>query len=333
MKTAAILSFTDAGEALAEKVAAAVAAVYVSETLRPRGGLMPAAAELFRSRDALIFIGACGIAVRAIAPHVAKKTADPAVVVLDEKGRFAISLLSGHMGGANDLARLIAERLGAEAVITTATDVNRRFSVDSWAKKQGLVIGSMEAAKRFSAAILRDDLPLCSDLPIDGDPPSGVYFGSEGPLGACVSFREKAPFGVTLPLIPRVLHLGIGCKRGTEEAAIRDAAARVLAEHRLRPEAVRAIASVDVKRDEGGLLAFAASLQLTPAFYTAEELASVEGDFTPSDFVKRTVGVDNVCERAAMQSAGAGGSLIVRKTGGGGVTVAVAAEDRRFRFE
>ena len=333
MKTAAILSFTDAGEALAERVSAAISADYAAETLRPRGDLMDTAAELFRSRDALIFIGACGIAVRAVAPWVAKKTSDPAVVVLDEKGRYAISLLSGHMGGANDLARLMAERLGAEPVITTATDVNRRFSVDSWAKKQGLVIGSMAAAKDFSAAILRGDLPLCSDLPIEGGLPSGVYLGSEGPLGACVSCRDEHPFDETLLLIPRVLHLGIGCRRGTEEAAIREAVQRVLEEHRLRPEAVCAVSSLDVKADEAGLLAFAATLGVSPEFYSAEELSAVEGDFTPSDFVKKTVGVDNVCERAAMKSAGAGAALIVRKTGGGGVTVAVAAEDRRVRFE
>lgn len=331
MKTASVLSFTDAGEALARRIAAALEGEYETELLRPAGRLMESVSERFHRRDALIFVGACGIAVRAVAPHAAAKTSDPAVVVADERGSFVISLLSGHMGGANDLARRLAASLGAVPVITTATDVNGRFSVDSWAKKQGLVIDSMATAKRFSAAILRGDLPVCSDLPLEGALPPGLYAGDEGELGVCVSWRERRPFGETLLLIPRVLHLGIGCRRGTEASDIRAAVDRVFAENGLRPEAVRAVASIDVKSDEAGLLAFAASLGAETEFYSAEELRAVPGDFTPSEFVKQTVGVDNVCERAAVKSAG--GKLIVKKTGGGGVTVAVAAEDRRIRFE
>ena len=119
----------------------------------------------FSSMDALIFVGACGIAVREIAPYVKSKKTDPAVVCIDEAGRFVIPLLSGHIGGANALAVELAEKLGATAVVTTATDVRGKFSVDAWAARHGCAISDMGLAKVVSAAILEEDIPLCSQFP------------------------------------------------------------------------------------------------------------------------------------------------------------------------
>jgi cobalt-precorrin 5A hydrolase len=106
------------------------------------------------SCDGLVFVSATGIAVRSIAPFIKSKKSDPAVAVVDESGHFSISLLSGHIGGANDLAQLIAEKIGAQAVVTTATDVNGKIAIDVTAKKNGLFITSMPMAKEVSASVL-----------------------------------------------------------------------------------------------------------------------------------------------------------------------------------
>lgn len=284
---------------------------------------------LFAWADALVFVGACGIAVRAIAPYVRDKRTDPAVLVVDELGGFVISLLSGHIGGANDLTERMAEALGATAVVTTATDVNRKFSVDAWAARNGCAISSMGVAKAVSAAILEGPVPLCSDFPIATALPPGTAAGEDGPLGICISWRRRRPFDRTLLLTPRVLHLGIGCRRGAAATDIRQLVDDVLTEHQLSPAAVKLVASIDLKRQEPGLLEFCRERGWTAQFYTAAELAELEGDFTSSEFVRGVTGVDNVCERAALLGAG---RLLVRKTARCGVTVAVAAEDWEVRF-
>ena len=288
-----------------------------------------ATGPLFAWGDALIFVGAAGIAVRSIAPWVRDKRTDPAVLCVDELGRFVIPLLSGHIGGANALALRLARGLGAEPVVTTATDVNGKFSVDAWAARQGLFLDDMKAAKAVSAAILEGPVPLCCRFPIQGALPPGTVRGEEGDVGICVSWRKEAPFRETLLLVPAVLHLGLGCRRGTTEEAIRAAVERALEEHNIHPRAVKCAASIDLKRDEPGLLRFCAAQGWPLSFYSARELGALEGDFTPSERVLRVTGVDNVCERAAMMGAQ---RLVLRKTAYRGVTVAAAEEGWTARF-
>ena len=286
-------------------------------------------APVFAWADAMVFVGACGIAVRAIAPHVRDKRTDPAVLAVDELGQFVIPLLSGHIGGANRLAARLAEAVGATAVVTTATDVNRRFSVDEWSARQGLYIDDMAAAKAVSAAILEGPVPVWSDFPIAGDLPAGLEPGESGPLGICISWRRKFPFDRTLLLVPPVLRLGIGCRRGTSSGAIDALTDQLLAEHNVHPAAVGTVATIDLKKDETGLLDFCRDLGWPLSCYSAEELAAVEGDFTPSDFVRSVTGVDNVCERAALLGAE---RLLVKKTARGGVTAALALNAWEVRF-
>lgn len=288
-----------------------------------------AVGPLFAWADALVFVGAAGIAVRCIAPYVRDKRTDPAVLCVDELGGFVIPLLSGHIGGANALAVRLAGALGAVPVITTATDVNRKFSVDAWAARQGLYISDMGTAKAVSAAILEGPVPLACAFPIRGELPPGTVAGDSGPLGICISWRAEAPFRDTLLLVPPVLHLGLGCRRGTPEAAIRDAVEQVFDRHGIHPKAVKCAASIDLKRDEEGLLAYCAAQGWPVSFYSAAQLAALEGPFTPSERVLRITGVDNVCERAAMMGAR---RLVAPKTALNGVTVAVAEEDWTAHF-
>ena len=330
---AVLFAFTARGKATADRIRAVMAgdgcdcelrapARFADESFLPYAGSLPDFVGTVFDRDALVFVGAAGIAVRAVTPHAASKRSDPAVLCVDERERFVIPLLSGHIGGANRLARRIAGAIGAVPVITTATDVNDRFSVDAWATEQGLSIGSMALAKRISAEILMRDIPFYSDA-CDPDIalPAGLIWSDAGELGVCVSVRDLHPFDETLQLIPRVLKLGLGCRRGTPAGVIDAMIDRTLAENGLRPEAVAAVASIDVKADEPGLLECCAKRGWPVEFYSAEQLNAVPGRFTGSEFVRQTVGVDNVCERAALVG---GGRPIVAKTAGNGVTIAVA---------
>ena len=285
--------------------------------------------DCFASSEILVFVGSCGIAVRKIAPYVHDKRTDPAVVCVDELGTFVIPLLSGHIGGANALSRRIAESLHATPVITTATDINRRFSVDTWATEHGCTISSMKLAKAVSAAILERDIPLKSDFPIAGTMPNGVIRGESGNIGIYLTVTDKEPFENTLRLIPKVLHLGIGCRRGIEKEAVQAAVEQVFQENGLDFRAVKCTASIDLKQDEEGLLSFCKEQNIPIRFYTAEELEAVPGEFTPSPFVQKVTGVDNVCERAALLGAD---HLIVKKTACHRVTVAVAMENWEVHF-
>ena len=295
--------------------------------------------RMFESRDALLFIGATGIAVRSIAPFVADKRKDPAVVVMDEKGIFAISLLSGHIGGANELAGTLANLTGAIPVITTATDVNGRFAVDVFAKKQKLWISDMKAAKQVSADILDEKkIGLVTDFPILGEIPEELELlkGTEpfdGKTGIVIAWNEDfRPFPCTLHLIPKRVALGIGCRKEKEEAAIEEAVLEALSRNHLSVHSLMGAASIDLKAEEKGILGFCEKYGLDFQTYSAEALLEAEGDFTPSAFVKQVAGVDNVCERSAVLFSG-GGKLIQKKTAGNGVTVALAVKDWSVEFE
>ena len=285
-------------------------------------------AERFASCGALIFVCSCGIAVRSVAPFVRSKTADPAVLAVDELGRFVIPLLSGHIGGANALAERIAAAIGAVAVVTTATDSNGRFSVDEWAAQNGFHLSDMGAAKAVSAAILERDVPILSDLPIAGELPPGLMRG-EGETGIYVTYTTGEPFRTTLRVVPPCVSLGIGCRKGVPKEAIREAVDAVLSENGVDPHAVKTVASIDLKSGEAGLLDWCREAGLPVSFYSAEELNAARGPVSSSEFVRSVTGVDCVCERAALMGAE---RLIISKTARQGVTIAAALIDTEVRF-
>ena len=306
----------------------------------PQAGLKviaPSLKELcgmaFQTCRLIIFIGATGIAIRTIAPFIRSKVKDPAIVSIDEQGRFVIPLLSGHIGGANALAAGIAEFLKAVPVITTATDVNDLFAVDEWAARHNMAISNLPSAKTFASYLVDcKKVGVKSDFPIRGPLPKGLVLAEEGPVGMAISLHKSVqPFVETVVLRPRILHLGIGCRKGTTMDAIEELVIRELTRLRVTLSVVTGLASIDVKKDEPGLLSFAREYALPIHFYTAAELQAVEGDFTPSAFVAQTVGVDNVCERAAVLDS-RGGSLLLRKTSAKGVTLAVAMDDITVEF-
>lgn len=352
MKTA-VIAFTGTGMLLAEKIGEILrkknheVRLYLkSRHAAPaRGSRMQLVEEKLEDwahrtipgMDAVIFVGASGIAVRTMAPFVKSKKTDPAVLVLDEAGTFCISLLSGHLGGANDLCRMVSRALGSCPVITTATDVNRRFAVDVFAKKNGLEISDMQLAKEVSARILAGkEILVQAGVGFSGDLQAQLPRGltcrpsdeTEPPI---YDLRFEMPGSGTLRLIPKNMVLGIGCRKGASQDAIDKAVRTALEENGISLGAVTLAASIDLKKEEAGLRAFCRSRNLPFITYPAGRLAQVPGRFTASSFVGSVTGVDNVCERSAVLAAD-GGQLAVKKFVLGGVTVACAVKDWSVDF-
>ncbi|MBP3312331.1 MAG: cobalt-precorrin 5A hydrolase [Butyricicoccus sp.] len=333
-----VVSFTDRGAEVGRRIAALMPDDRIELYAR---GTDPSVRGTILTRmvqqamvdcSLLIFVGATGIAVRSIAPYLQGKAYDPAVIVVDENARFVISLVSGHLGGANALAQRLADGLGAQAVITTATDGRGMFAVDTWAKEHGCTVMETGQIQYISAALLRGEaVGVQSDYPVDGALPHYLRLNGAADSGFTIARHAHAqPFAHTLHLIPRIVHLGIGCRKGIAQEAIERAVCAALTEAEVDFAAVRGVSSIDVKKNEAGLCGFCAEHGLPFTTYTADELLAVEGEFSASEFVKKTVGVDNVCERAAVKDAG--GKLIARRRVQDGVTVALAEENWRVSF-
>ncbi|MCI6422686.1 MAG: cobalt-precorrin 5A hydrolase [Firmicutes bacterium] len=296
----------------------------------------------FADSDAIIFIGACGIAVRGIAPFVKSKKTDPAVVVVDEQGNFVISLLSGHIGGANKLTEEIADLIQGTPVITTATDINNKFAVDVFAKNNGCYISDMEMAKEISAILVNGGtVGFASDFPWVGEVPAELELFDEDKekpeFGIYVTNSYmKHPFVHTLYLVPKIVTLGIGCKKGTPGEIVEKIVRKACDEVLTPSVSMELVASIDLKKEEAGILEYCKDRKLPFVTYTKEELQQVEGSFAESRFVEEVTGVDNVCERSAILGSsqhGTKSNLILRKYAEEGVTVALARRKWSVNFE
>ena len=304
------------------------------DTIAVHESLSAWAGEQMASHHALIFVGACGIAVRAIAPWITDKLHDSPVLVMDEQGQYVIPLLSGHVGGANELAARLAEALGAIPVITTATDLHGSFAVDLFAKRNDLWICNKEGIARVSSKVLSGEEITMSvqtgHLAADEDIPPGIRLCAYPPAekvdvliadGTEEIFRKES---AELLLQPKKYILGVGCKKNTDSAKLDSFLKKILDEQGIVIEQIAALASIDVKKEERCLLEFSEKYRIPFWTYTAQELQAVPGEFHSSEFVKSQVGVDNVCERAAMKAAGADGRICRAKQAQDGVTVAIA---------
>lgn len=361
--------------------------------------------EQMKKRRSLLFIGACGIAVRAIAPFLTDKLNDVPVLVMDEQGRFVIPVLAGHVGGANELAVSLAERMGSTPVITTATDLNHCFAVDLFARRNALHIVNKDGIAKVSSRILageevtmaveeghfreeaqtlrgrrvsrktnipdgirlvscipefHTDIPIVMTEVIEDIPAASTELtmnvpavSAESTTDAPVAFSESSAGipGVTespvdilvapasygqgrlLTLRPKEYVIGIGCKRGKAAEQINQFVNRVLKESGISMEQVAAFVSIDRKKDEEGILWMSSHYGIPFVTYSAEELQQVEGTFHASEFVKSQVGVDNVCERAALRFSGPDGILITGKQAEDGITAAIVKRRWSVSFD
>lgn len=304
------------------------------------------AARAFDEGAPIIFVGAMGIAVRAIAGAAFSKKTDSPVLVVDERGKFVIPLLSGHLGGANELAVELAKTLGAQPVITTATDVNGLFAVDVFARRNNLSIVDTSGIAKVSAKLLRGEAAYMTvegirpeELPELGMPPeitplpwlpnSWKWEDMHPDIAVC-SVESAKELRAELVLTERDYVLGVGCRREKSADEMLAALRKAEEDKILRLEEIAAVASIDRKKEEPGLLDLAQRIRRPFCVFSPEELMNLPGAYTASSFVEQTVGVDNVCERAAVAAAG-GGTIVIPKTAGDGMTFAVArlSEDSR----
>lgn len=287
--------------------------------------------EMFHTMDAILFISATGIAVRSIAPYIKSKTTDPAVLVMDEAGNYVISLLSGHLGGANEICENIAKQFHAMPIITTATDIHHVFAVDMFAKHNTLTIDDMKLAKEISASLLHDiPVSIACDLAYTTPLPKGLT-QQQTKLGIYIGVYKKQPYYKTLVLIPKLLFVGMGCKKGTSKEKLQAFLHEIFNLYELQTHAIHSIASIDLKKDEQGLCELAYDLKVPFITYNAEELQQVQGEFQSSSFVKSVTKVDNVCERSAVKASN--GILIVKKHAKDGMTIAIAMQEGSVHFE
>ena len=256
--------------------------------------------ENFKKGNILVFIGALGIAVRAIAPFCKDKTFDPAVLVIDERGTFVIPVLSGHLGGAVDAAKEISAKLSAIPVITTATDVRDEFAVDVFAKRNNLSISDMKEAKAFTARILA---------------------GKEAEF-TVTPMKKSAG---SLYLIPKVTVIGMGCRKGKSFEELKEFVSEKLKELGIDERSLKALVSVDKKKDEEGLITLSEAYEIPFLTYSAKTLMEQDGDFVRSDKVMEVTGADNVCERAV--AAFGCRKFILKKTSQNGMTLAIGMTD------
>lgn len=371
----AIISFTENGIKLSQTVAKRLSgrkvmlytkcSRYTAEDLKVQRGkesLQVWTAQRMAEGDALLFIGACGIAVRAIAPNLTDKLHDVPVLVMDEEGQYVIPILSGHVGGANELARELAGLMNACPVITTATDVQKKFAVDLFAKRNHLEIMNKDGIAKVSAkALAGRQLTIavraqniecyhpkfCEVREEDFTEAENQLLreanmhkhdqevcGVEPPL-RLVPYVKNQPVDIVVSempdnknaliwLRPRRYVVGMGCRKNKDTEELLAFYQETLEQAMVEPGEVYALASIDKKKDEPGLLAISERMRIPFFTYTAEELNRVGACVHSSEFVKAQVGVDNVCERAALAGCGANGTLIYEKQAFDGMTIAIA---------
>jgi len=346
----AVWAVTPNGVKLADRLADSLpdADIYVSQNLAEKNTLhilferlSATLEEKFGQYTGHVFIMATGIVVRVLAPLIQSKTNDPAVVVVDDLGLNAISLLSGHIGGANELTHKIAQIIEANPVITTATDINEVPAIDVLAMENGLFIENPAAIKSVNMALLKKETIGVHD-PFDWLTKKLLNFESAAFHKFTYDINKLSQQSViknnafvyiddavndlpsrVLILRPPTLVAGIGCNRGTDSEEISTHLKEVLESHRLAPTSLKCLASVDLKNDEAGLIAVAESLDLPLVFFTREQLNQAKGIKNPSPVVEKHIGVKSVCEAAAILASG-DGTLIVSKQSTQNVTVAIA---------
>lgn len=371
----AIISFTENGIKLSQTVAKRLSrrkvtlytkcSRYTAEDLkvqRVKESLQVWTAQRMAEGDALLFIGACGIAVRAIASNLTDKLHDVPVLVMDEEGQYVIPILSGHVGGANELARELADLMDACPVITTATDVQKKFAVDLFAKRNHLEIMNKDGIAKVSAkALAGEQLTIavrakniecyhpkfCEVREEDFTEAENQLLreanmhkqdqeacGVEQPL-RLVPYVKDQPVDIVVSempdnknaliwLRPKRYVVGMGCRKNKDTEELLAFYQETLEQAMVEPREVYALASIDKKKDEPGLLAISERMRIPFFTYTAEELNRVGACVHSSEFVKAQVGVDNVCERAAFAGCGVSGWLIYEKHAFDGMTIAIA---------
>lgn len=296
------------------------------------GGIKSILNNAWTDNDGLVFIAATGIAIRLINPFIEHKTKDPAVIVIDDLGRYVISLLSGHIGGANDLTNYISEKINGLAIITTASDSRGIESIDLFAQKKGYDMEDMNSITNLTSMMVNgrrigfysedkdiinySNLVILKDLEnLDKDIEGIILVSSH------TSNDIKIPYTI---LRPKNIHLGVGCRKGIEVHRIIEAIKTSFKDANLSINSIKSMGTVEVKKDEAGIIEAAEYFNCPLKIFTIEEISKVEDMFEKSQFVKDTIGVYSVSEPVAHLL---GGQLITRKSKHNGITISISKEN------
>jgi cobalamin biosynthesis protein CbiG len=336
MAEPAIVALTPGGADLGRRLALALGQ---GEVILARGSVYETLTELFQASRPLVCIMALGIVVRILGPLARDKAREPAVVVVDEAARFAISVLGGHAAGANELAGRVARALGSTAVITTASEALGLPAVDLLGRAWGWKIEPGSALTAVAAAVVRGEpVAVYQDAGSPhwwqdfGDWPASFQRVSTWPPTDCqaaLAISDRRLPDTAVPVVtyrPPSLVLGVGCRRGVPREEIEELFTAVCAGHGLAPLSLRLVATVSLKAGEPGLVAFAAGRGVLLQAFGIEELAAVGPLPTPSETVRSKIGIAGVAEPAALLAAGSTG-LLVPKQRGRRVTLALARMD------
>ncbi|SKC75621.1 cobalt-precorrin 5A hydrolase [Maledivibacter halophilus] len=297
-------------------------------------GINKLTGAIFQQYECLIFIMATGIVVRAIASYLKNKALDPAVVVMDEKGKNIISLLSGHLGGANEITLDIAKKLNGNPVITTASDINNTLAVDTLAMKTGCAIENLKDATKVTAHIVNKEIVgIVSKIHLNINLPDNMILldnnkTTDGFKGIIIITNKKIitrSLIDTVVLRPKNIIIGVGCKKGKTREEIVEAISVSLDKIERSHLSIKHIATIDVKRNEKGIVDAANYYNVPLVIIEREKVLKIEKKFEASDFVKRTIGVGAVAEPVSVLSSNEG-RLIMKKTKYNGITIAIAEE-------
>jgi len=325
-----IIYFTNKGKKVSERILPHINNVAVYDKLNTT--VKEFVANAFTKDNTIIFIGAIGIAVRMIAPLIKSKDKDAAVVVIDELGNYIIPILSGHIGGANEVAVKLSGILGSKVVITTATDINNKIAIDTWATKNNCAINDISKIKFISAIVLNDiSVGLSCDFNVIGELPKEFDYG-KNQVGVSISFDDKKePFEKTLILIPKIVVIGVGCRKNVSSESFEEFVLRTLKNNNISEKAVCTICSIDLKKEEECILDFCNKYDIEFITLTKEQLLTVDSVSSESQFVKGVTGVGNVCERSAIYVSG-NKEVLLPKTCENGMTISIGTKDWECKF-
>lgn len=333
----AIISVTDKGKLLSQKLknildkdsTVILTDIYYKNVKKS----MPL---LFDKYDAIIAIMASGILIRSIAPLINSKIIDPAILNMDENGKYVISVLSGHMGGANKLTVKIANLINSEAIITTATDVNQKLGIDTLANDLFLEIENPESIVYINKAILNgekitiqtndnfiEDYINKNTLEINLLIENNDNLKQDEIIVVCND--------TILKLHKRKVVIGIGCRRNKSSKDILSAIEHSLRDIDLPLSRINLLTSAEIKKDEKGLLELSEKLEIPIHFVELDKLKLFKSDVVQeSKFVKSKFGIIGVCEPSALISAGFDSQLIYKKTAYDGVTISIAVSKKEI---
>lgn len=332
-----IISVIEKGDILGEKIKDILGGDLILKSKVKDFKLNNITKECFEKYDSIIFISSTGIAVRAISKYLVSKDKDPAVVVVDVCNKFSISLVSGHLGGANKLTLIVSEVLGNTPVITTATDNMDILAPDIIAMNNNLIIDDLKIAKIIAGRLVnREDVYFKDDKSIIKCP--NGYIETDEIHGNAIwithkklreqkikeskviSYLSEYETRTVLKLIRKDIILGIGCKRNTGSEKLFNFVSDILAQENIDIRAVEKIASINIKSDEKAILDLAVNLKCDLTFFSSQEIAKVEHKYEGSEFVKKSIGVSAVSEPVIELS---GGNIIVKKIKRDGMTLAI----------